>query len=159
MSYPPRLSAIIKLFSGLNDAEKRETLIAYADHASAQEPREGEQFHLEDTRKDEECTDTVGLFLHIDEEGRSHFRVTLGSQVQTLTRAMSSILCNGLDGIPPADILAIPSDFIPKIVGAELVMIRSQTVYYLFTRIKGIVNIWLQRERAATLQDEQPVNH
>ena len=126
MSYPPRLSAIINLFSGFNDAEKRETLIAYADLASAQEPRGWEQFHLE---------------------------------VQTLTRAMSTILCMGLDGIPPADILAIPSDFIPKIVGAELVMIRSQTVYYLFTRIKGIVNIWLQRERAATLQDEQPVNH
>ena len=135
MSYPPKLSAIIDLFSGLSDAEKRETLIAYADHALSQEPRAGESFHLEDIRKDEECTDTVAVFLRIDEEGKSHFRVTLGPQVQTLTRAMSSILCKGLDGTTPADILAIPSDFVPKIVGAELVRVRSQTVYYLLTRM------------------------
>ena len=95
----------------------------------------------------------MAVFLRIDEEGKSHFRVTLGPQVQTLTRAMSSILCKGLDGTTPADILAIPSDFVPKIVGAELVRVRSQTVYYLLTRMKGIVKVWLQRERSVAVQD------
>jgi len=149
MSYPSKLSAIIELFSGLPDAEKRETLIAYADQAKSQEPREGETFDLEDVRKDEECTDTVAIFLKLDEEGGSHFRVTLGPQVQTLTRAMSSILCKGLDGVSPAEILEIPADFVPKIVGAELVRLRSQTVYYLLTRIKGVAKVWLKRQRDA----------
>ena len=147
MSYPAKLSAIIELFSGLPDAEKRETLIAYADQAKSQEPRDGESFDLEEVRKDEECTDTVAIYLRLDEQGGAHFRISLGPQVQTLTRAMSSILCKGLEGISPADILEIPADFVPKIVGAELVRLRSQTVYYLLTRIKSVSKVWLQRQR------------
>lgn len=150
MSYPSKLSAIIELFSGLPDAEKRETLIAYADQARSQEPRDGETFDLEDVRKDEECTDTVAIYLRLDEQGGAHFRISLGAQVQTLTRAMSSILCKGLEGVSPADILEIPADFVPKIVGAELVRLRSQTVYYLLTRIKSVSKVWLQRQRNAT---------
>ena len=147
MSYPAKLSAIIELFSGLPDAEKRETLIAYADQSKSQEPRDGESFDLEDVRKDEEGTDTVAIYLRLDEQGGAHFRISLGPQVQTLTRAMSSILCKGLEGISPADILEIPADFVPKIVGAELVRLRSQTVYYLLTRIKSVSKVWLQRQR------------
>ena len=150
MSYPAKLSAIIELFSGLPDAEKRETLIAYADQAKFQEPRDGESFDLEDVRKDEECTDTVAIYLRLDEQGGAHFRISLGPQVQTLTRAMSSILCKGLEGVSPTDILEIPADFVPKIVGAELVRLRSQTVYYLLTRIKSVSKVWLQRQRNAT---------
>lgn len=152
MSYPPKLEAIIGLFSGLSDPEKRETLIAYADQAKSQEPKEGESFDLEDIRKDEECTDTVAVFLRLDGQGGAHFRVTLGPQVQTLTKAMSSILCKGLDGISPGEILEIPADFVPKIVGAELVRVRSQTVYYLLTRMKGVAKVWLQRQRTASHQ-------
>jgi cysteine desulfuration protein SufE len=152
MSYPPKLEAIIALFSGLSDPEKRETLIAYADQAKSQEPKEGESFDLEDIRKDEECTDTVAVFLRLDGQGGAHFRVTLGPQVQTLTKAMSSILCKGLDGISPGEILEIPADFVPKIVGAELVRVRSQTVYYLLTRMKGVAKVWLQRQRTASHQ-------
>ena len=150
MSYPAKLSAIIELFSGLPDAEKRETLIAYADQAKSQEPRDGETFDLEDVRKDEECTDTVAIYLRLDEQGGAHFRISLGPQVQTLTRAMSSILCKGLEGVSPTDILEIPADFVPKIVGAELVRLRSQTVYYLLTRIKSVSKVWLQRQRNPT---------
>jgi cysteine desulfuration protein SufE len=150
MSYPSKLSAIIELFSGLPDAEKRETLIAYADQARSQEPRDGETFDLEDVRKDEECTDTVAIYLRLDDQGGAHFRISLGPQVQTLTRAMSSILCKGLEGVSPADILEIPANFVPKIVGAELVRLRSQTVYYLLTRIKSVSKVWLQRQRNAT---------
>ena len=154
MSYPAKLEAIISLFEGLSDAEKRETLIAYADQARSQEPKDGEVFDLEDIRKDEECTDTVAVFLRLDNQGGAHFRVTLGPQVQTLTKSMSSILCKGLDGISPAEILEIPADFVPRIVGAELVRLRSQTVYYLLTRMKGVAKVWLQRQRSAAAEGE-----
>ena len=66
--------------------------------AKKQEPREGEKFDLEDVRKDEECADTVGVYLHVDEKGKAHIRMTLGPEVQTLTRAMTAILCKGLEG-------------------------------------------------------------
>jgi cysteine desulfuration protein SufE len=60
---------------------------------------------------------------------------------------MSSILCKGLDGITPREVLEVPADFVPKVVGAELVRVRSQTVYYLLTRMKGVAKVWLQQQQ------------
>src|SRR4051812_7875270 len=147
MSYPPKLNAIIDLFESLPEVERRETLVSYADNAKKQEPRPGEQFTLEDIRKDEECADTVGVYLQVDEQGGAHFRMTLGPEVQTLTRAMASILCKGLDGATPQEIIDLPSDFVTRIVGAELVRVRSQTTYYILTRMKGIAKVYLDRQR------------
>ena len=78
-----------------------------------------------------------------------HVRITLGPHVQTLTKAMTSILCKGLDGITPEMALDVPADFVPKIVGADLVRQRSQTVYYILTRMKSICRVWLNRERGS----------
>src|SRR6476469_11187689 len=147
--YPPKLTAIINLFESLPEVERRETLVSYADNAKKQEPRPGEKFVLEDIRKDEECADTVGVYLQVDDEGRAHLRMTLGPEVQTLTRAMTSILCKGLDGATPQEILDLSQDFVTRIVGAELVRVRSQTTYYVLTRIKGICKVYLDRQRAA----------
>lgn len=149
MSYPPKLQQIVDLFEALPDMEKRETLITYADQSKSQAPREGETFDLEDVRKDEECTDTVGIFLKVDPDRSTHYRVTLGPQVQTLTKAMTSILCKGLDGATIEDVLAVSADFVPKIVGADLVRQRSQTVYYILTRMKSAATVWRNRDRAA----------
>src|SRR4051812_22583936 len=147
--YPPRLNKIIDLFEHLPEVERRETLVAYADNAVKQQPREGEQFELVDVRKDEECADTVGVYLHVDAEGKAHIRMTLGPEVQTLTRAMTAILCKGLDGSTPQEILDLSSDFVTRIVGTELVRVRSQTVYYVLTRIKSVCKVWLDRQRMA----------
>ena len=38
------------------------------------------------------------------------------------------------------------------IVGAELVRVRSQTIYYVLTRIKGICKVFLDRQRMAESQ-------
>lgn len=148
--YPAKLTAIIDLFQSLPDTGKRENLIAFADSAIRHEPVEGESFDLEDVRKDEECTDTVGVYLNVHDGERAQFKVTLGPQVQTLTRAMTTILCKGLDGVPPQVVLDLPSDFVPKIVGAELVRQRSQTTYYVLTRMKSACKVWLNRQRTAT---------
>ena len=149
--YPPKLSAIVSLFEALPEEDRRENLIAYAGQSKKHEPKPGETFDLEDVRKDEECTDTVGVFLRVDAEKRAHFRLTLGPQVQTLTRAMTAILCKGLDGATLEEIVELPADFVPKIVGGQLVRIRSQTVYYLLRRLQEAARIWLDRERAAQL--------
>ena len=146
-TYPPKLDNIINLFESLPEVERRETLVSYADSAKKQEPRAGETFELEDVRKDEECADTVGVYLHVDNEGKAHFRMTLGPEVQTLTRAMTAILCKGLDGATPQEVLDLPSDFVTRIVGEQLVRVRSQTTYYILTRMKGICKVYLDRQR------------
>jgi cysteine desulfuration protein SufE len=147
--YPPKLQSIIDLFQSLPEEEKRENLIAYAEQAKRQEPKADETFDLEDIRKDEECTDTVGVFMKVDPEKRAHFRITLGPQVQTLNKAMTSILCKGLEGCSPEEILDLPADFVPQIVGGQLVRIRSQTVYYILTRMKSACRVFLNRLRTA----------
>jgi cysteine desulfuration protein SufE len=147
--YPPQLNKIVNLFEQLPEDERRETLVSYAENANKQEPRPGEQFQLQDIRKDEECADTVGVYLHVDEKGKAQIRMTLGPEVQTLTRAMTAILCKGLEGATPQEILDVPADFVTRIVGAELVRVRSQTTYYVLQRIKGICKVWLDRERMA----------
>ena len=148
MAYPEKLQKIIDLFEVLPEEEKRETLIAYADQAAAQTPKDGETFALEDVRKDEECTDTVGVFLAVDADRKVKFRISLGPQVQTLTRAMTAILCKGFDGASIDEVMDVPADFVPRIVGAQLVRQRSQTVYYILTRMKSACKVWLNRERA-----------
>ncbi|MBP8256897.1 MAG: SufE family protein [Opitutaceae bacterium] len=149
-AYPPALEEIVDLFEHLSDDEKRENLIVFADQAAACAPQAGEGFDLEDVRKDEECTDTVGVFMKVDRATRAaHVRISLGRQVQTLTRAMTAILCKGFEGATPESILEVPQDFVPKIVGGQLVRLRSQTVYYILTRIKSAAKVWLNRERAA----------
>jgi cysteine desulfuration protein SufE len=147
--YPPKLAAIVALFEGLPEDEKRETLISYADQAARCAPVEGETYDLEDVRKDEECTDTVGIFLKVAPDRRVRFRVSLGPQVQILTRAMTSILCKGLDSSSIEAVMELPADFVPRIVGGQLVRVRSQTVYYVLTRMKSACRAFLNRERAA----------
>src|SRR2546423_8524270 len=75
--------------------------------------------------------------------------MTLGPEVQTLTRAMTAILCKGLDGRTPQEVLELPSDFVTRILGAELVRVRSQTIYYVLSRIKGFCKVYLDRQPMA----------
>jgi cysteine desulfuration protein SufE len=148
-TYPSGLQSIVDLFVSLPDEEKRETLISYAEQSAKWAPHDGDRFDLEDIRKDEECTDTVGVFLDVD-KGLVRFRVSLGPQVQTLTRAMTSILCRGLQGATIDEVMDLPGDFVPKIIGADLVRARSHTVYYVLTRMKGILSVYVNRKRAQT---------
>ncbi len=145
MQSPAELQKIVTFFESLTEQEKRENLIACAEQAKRHEPRRGEAFDFEDVRKDAECTDTVGIFLRLDPEGRASFRMTLGPQVQTLTRAMATILCRGLNGARPEEIANLPPDFVGKIVGSHLVRIRSQTVFYVLKRVKNACELLLKK--------------
>ncbi len=143
MAYPPKLAEIVEFFEGLPEEEKRENLILYAESVKFHEPREGETFVLHDVRRDTECTDTVGIFLNIRSDETVQFRATLGPDVQTLTRAMTSILCKGFEGLKPEEVLAVSPDFVSRIIGDNLMRARSQTVYYVLGRMKGICRIYL----------------
>ena len=134
--YPPALGELISFFESLPEGERRENLIDLAAAAPACAPREGEKFDLEDVRHDAECTDTVGVHARLEHGDHVHFAISLGPKVQTLTKALTTILCRGLNGCTLTEVLAVPQDFIPRIIGADLVRLRSQTVYYVLGRMK-----------------------
>lgn len=138
-SIPQRLQQIVDFYEQLPDDEKREALINEAGQAEQFAPQKDELFAIEDLRKDNECSDTVGLFVKTDKTGKIKFKISLGKQVQTLTRSLSSILCKGLKDCSAEEILALPEAFIPRIVGSELHRLRSRTIYYMLRRLKEAV--------------------
>ena len=68
----------------------------------------------------------------------------MGPNVQTLTRAMTTILCDGLDDCVIDEILQLPEDFIERIVGTSLITKRSKTIYYMFRRMKEALEDYLK---------------
>ena len=142
---PAALQEIIDFFEPLPEAERRENLIHYAESSAAQARKPGLIYDLEEVRKDQECSDTVGVFVYLDGEGCVHFAIELGPKIQTLTRAMTTILCRGLNGSLPLEILEMTADFVPRIVGADLVRLRSQTIYYILGRMQTAVRTLMLR--------------
>ncbi len=136
---PQNLGKIIIFFESLPDDEKRENLLSYADRSKAWEPNPDLIYDLEDIRKDEECTDTVGIYLKMH-QGKVFFNISMGPKVQTLTRALASILCEALKGATIEQVLAVKDECISQIVGEKLVQLRSQTVYYLIQRMRSAVS-------------------
>jgi cysteine desulfuration protein SufE len=149
--YPLALQALVDLFAGLSEGERRELLIHYASGSARHAPQPGEVFDLEDVRHDAECTDTVGIHLRLSEGDRCHFRVTLGPEVQTLTRALSGVLCEGLENSPAVEVAALSDRFVEEIAGSVLTRLRSQTVYYVLRRMKEA----LARLRSRTPEPEK----
>lgn len=141
--YPAALGELITFFESLPEGERRENLIDLAASAAAHAPKEGAKFDLEDVRHDAECTDTVGVHARLEDGNHVHFAISLGPKVQTLTRAMATILCRGLNGSTLTEVLAVPQDFVPRIIGADLVRLRSQTVYYILGRMKQVAQALL----------------
>ncbi len=136
--YPAALGELITFFESLPEGERRENLIDLAAATAAHAPKEGEKFDLEDVRHDAECTDTVGVHARLEHGDHVHFAISLGPKVQTLTKAMATILCRGLNGSTLSEVLAVRQDFVPRIIGADLVRLRSQTVYYVLGRMKQV---------------------
>ncbi|MGV3660510.1 MAG: SufE family protein [Prosthecobacter sp.] len=144
---PAALEEFTTFFESLPEGERRENLIDLAAAAQTHAPKEGEFFDMEDVRKDAECTDTVGVHVRL-EGAQAHLAVTLGPKVQTLTRALAVILCRGLNGCTLQEIIDVPQDFVPRIIGAELVRLRSQTVYYVLRRMKEAAQTLLEQPAA-----------
>lgn len=144
-SYPEPLTELIEFFEQLPEPERRDNLITFAEASAAYARREGERYDLEDVRKDEECTDTVGVFLRVEDGDRVHFAIELGPKVQTLTRALTTILCRGLNGSTLGEVATVAPDFVQRIIGTELLRLRSQTVYYVLSRMQAAVKMYVDR--------------
>lgn len=132
---PPSIHEILTLFRGVTEAERREILMGLAASAGRWEPGAGEKFDFSEVRQDAECSDAAGVHLRREADGL-RVRISLGPEVQTLTRAMAAAICRGLDGCTAEEILSLPESIVAELAGAELVRQRSRTVYYLLRRVK-----------------------
>jgi cysteine desulfuration protein SufE len=138
-THPKKLRKIIDFFESLTENEKRENLLSYANKSKVWEPVPGQDYDLDDIRNDEQCLDTVGIHLKIIQKN-VFFNISMGPKVQTLTRALASILCEALEGASIEQVLALEDECISQIVGEKLVRLRSQTIYYLIQRMRSAVS-------------------
>ena len=138
---PNKFTELIHFFESLPENERRENLMLFAKKADKWVPDREINYCIQDVRKDEHCTDEVGIFVNSTNDTIS-FRVSLGPKVQTLTRAIASILCEISEEEKIEKIQAIQKNDISRIIGQELVRLRSQTVYYILERIQeALVNL------------------
>ncbi len=136
MPYPAPLQEIIDLCEDLSESERRELLWSYAESAVGYEPQPDEVYAVKDERHDKECLDVVGIYLAMTPSGTAQFRIRMGPKVQTLTRAMANILCKGFNDQPLEVLMDCDNHFIRRIVGEELMRLRSRTVYYVLDRMR-----------------------
>ena len=140
---PERLERIASYFEGLDEQSRRERLIAFAGQSEKWLPKPDDEILYKDIRKDEECLDEVGVFITEDNIGLS-WRMQYGKDVQILTRAIGTILSDGLDHAKPEEIISLPADVIHRIIGQQLFRNRSQSIYYIFNRIKQAMKKYLE---------------
>lgn len=63
----------------------------------------------------EECQSPVYIFIEVDDAGLVHMHATAPAESPT-TRGFASILAQGLDGLTPDEVLAVPADY-PQSLG------------------------------------------
>lgn len=150
MPIPPSLERIATLFESLPERERRELLIHYAGQAPRHAAPRDQHFDVRDVRKDEaRCRDEVGIFVRLNGEGGLQWAFTLGPKVQTLTQALAVILAEGFAGATPGEVIATPPAVIPRLIGSELVRLRSRTVYYILERMQQAAGRLLQARSSA----------
>ena len=138
---PNKFTELIHFFESLPENERRENLMLFAKKADKWVPDGEINYSIQDVRKDEHCTDEVGIFVNSTNDTIS-FRVSLGPKVQTLTRAIASILCEISENGKIDHFKAIKKNDISRIIGQQLVRLRSQTVYYILERMQeALVNL------------------
>jgi len=133
---PPALEEIVSFFSDLSEPQRRDALLAYAAEAPRHQPRDEETYSWIDERIDPGCMDVVGIFLRVDETGNLISEQSWEPETQTLTKALVSILCRGLEKAPLASVVSLHDDFITEIIGAQLMRARGRTVYHVMRRMR-----------------------
>ena len=108
MTLPEKLQEIIDDFSWASRQEKVEMLIQYAESLPPLPERlQGERDKMDPVP---ECMTPVFLVGERDENGGIQFHFDIPPQSPTV-RGLAAILANGLNGLKPQEILAVPADF------------------------------------------------
>ncbi len=104
---PPRLTQIIEDFEISEGREKLELLLEYSERMPAL--NEAQRVLLGKFEDVPECMTPVSVFAET-ECGRMQFYFDIPEESPTV-RGFAAILAEGLAGISPQEVLAVPSDF------------------------------------------------
>ena len=131
---PAPLAEIVELFAGSPPRDRLELLLEY----SQQLPGLPERYaaHLELLEPVPECQSPLFVASEVDGEGRVHLFLSAPPEAPT-TRGFAGIFHAGLDGLPAAEVLAVPGDVPTRLELAEVVSpLRLRGAVALLTRVQ-----------------------
>jgi len=105
---PETLAEIRDDFLALDRQSRLQLLLDFSNNLP--ELPEQYQDHPDLFERVAECQSPVFIFTDLDDQGRFHLYATAPAEAPT-TRGFASILAQGLDGLTPDEVLAVPSDF------------------------------------------------
>lgn len=141
---PTALTEIIDDFAQLVGQEKLQLLLEFAENLPALPERYAD--HPELLEPVPECQSPVFLIAEVDDSGPTPLArlfFTAPREAPT-TRGFAGILREGLDGLPVAEVLAVPADFALRLPLADVVSpLRLRGLSAMLARV--------QRQLAATV--------
>jgi sulfur transfer protein SufE len=132
------LEAQVQHFETLDNSARIKALITLAQNVSQLEPKHHETWDLTEIRQDQECLDEMGLYLRHN-KNTLELAATVGSEATTLTRALTAVLVQHLNGETKDRILELKDSFVPRLVGESLMRQRRNAAYYPLRRIQDAV--------------------
>jgi cysteine desulfuration protein SufE len=132
------LEAQVQHFENLDNSARIQALIGLAQGVDSVEPTPDTLWDFSEVRQDEECLDSLGVYLKKD-HNTLHLAASVGEETTTLTRALTNVLVQHLSGETPERILELSNQFVPRLVGENLLRQRRTTAYYPLRRIQEAV--------------------
>jgi cysteine desulfuration protein SufE len=138
---PPALEEIAEDFSSASAPEKLQLLLEFSDEL----PELPERYagHDELLERVDECQSPLFLVVEVsDDEGQSVHLFFHAPAESPTTRGFAGILHEGLDGLPAAEVLAVPDDAPYRFgLGEAVSPLRLRGMVAMLSRIKRQVRL------------------
>jgi cysteine desulfuration protein SufE len=132
-STPERLDHLLDRFERLGRDQTMALLVQFADQFPGLPPKFAE-LARDDRYKIHECMTPVSLFSEL-RDGRIYFFADVPREAPTV-RALLSIFTQALNGQPPEVVLAIPSDYVSRLMRKVGLMTRERGLNAMVARMK-----------------------
>jgi cysteine desulfuration protein SufE len=132
-SLPPELARVLDVFSRLGREQTMQALVDYANRFP-ELPERFAALAASEAHKVHECMTPVALFSEVD-DGRIRFYADVPRNAPTI-RALLSILMQGLNDHTPEDVLAIPPDFVSRLMRNVGLSTRERGLLAILARMK-----------------------
>jgi cysteine desulfuration protein SufE len=130
---PARLDRLLDRFERLGREQTMALLVELADQFPELPPRFAEVAR-DDRYKVHECMTPVSLFSEL-RDGRIYFYADVPREAPTV-RALLTIFTQALNGEPPEAVLAIPSDYVSRLMRKVGLMTRERGLNAMVARMK-----------------------
>ena len=133
MTIPPTIARILDRFAAMGREEKMQSLVAYAKKLEPLPPHLAALDRAAFTVP--ECQTRVDLFPEV-RDGRLHFYADLNARQSPTIAAFLAIVFSAVNGEPPETTLAIPGDFVSRMMQGLGLSARETGLNAMIRRLK-----------------------